>query len=308
MTQNMCLQDLRLTEQLLAFGVKNDVPLSEMTSFRIGGYASFVLEPKNYSELIRMVRFCHEKKVPVYLLGRGTNILAPDSGFSGVVIRFDKPTHPPAWKENCVRVCAGTSLTFLAKESVTRGYMGMERLCGIPGTVGGACAMNAGAYGSEIKQILSRVRVFQDDTDRWIDVKPDQLGYRKSPFSFPNCIVLEAEFCLSPDNGEAEQRLREAVKQRKEKQPLEFPSAGSVFKRPKGSYAGMLVEQCGWKGKSVGGATVSEKHAGFIINTGGATERDVLELITRIQQDVLEKTGYSLECEIRRMEGGECTF
>ena len=304
----MYKKDLQLTEKLLAFGAKSDVPLSDMTSFRIGGCASFVIEPKDYPEMTRMVRFCHENRIPVYLLGRGTNILAPDSGFSGVVIRFDKPIHSPVWEETHVRACAGTSMTQLARESVTRGLMGMERLCGIPGTEGGACAMNAGAYGSEIKQVLSRVRVLKDDTDQWIDVDPDQMGYRKSPFSFPNCIVLEAEFCLYPDDGEAERRLKEAVTRRKEKQPIEYPSAGSVFKRPKGSYAGMLIEQCGWKGKSVGGAKVSEKHAGFIINTGSATERDVLELITQIQQDVLEKTGFSLECEIRRMEDGECIF
>lgn len=304
----MCAKDLQLTEKLLAFGAKSDIPLSEMTSFHIGGCASFTIEPKDYPDMIRMVRFCRENRMPVYLLGRGTNILAPDSGFSGVVIRFDKPVHPPIWEKTRVRACAGTSLTQLARESVTRGLMGMERLCGIPGTVGGACAMNAGAYGSEIKQVLSQVRVLKDDTDQWIDVDPDQMGYRKSPFSFPDCIVLEAEFCLYPDDGEAERRLKEAVIRRKEKQPIEYPSAGSVFKRPTGSYAGMLIEQCGWKGKSVGGAKVSEKHAGFIINTGGATERDVLELITQIQQDVFEKTGFSLECEIRRMEDGKCIF
>lgn len=304
----MYTEDLQLTEKLLAFGAKSDVPLSEMTSFHIGGCANFAIEPKDYSDMIRVVRFCRENGIPVYLLGRGTNILAPDSGFTGVVIRFDKPVHPPVWKKTSVRACAGTSLTQLAKESVSRGLMGMECLCGIPGTVGGACAMNAGAYGSEIKQVLSRVRVLKDDTDQWIEVDPDQMEYRKSPFSFPDCIVLEAEFCLYPDDGDAEKRLKEAVIRRKEKQPIEYPSAGSVFKRPTGSYAGMLIEQCGWKGKSVGGAKVSEKHAGFIINTGGATERDVLELIMQIQQDVFEKTGFSLECEIRRMEDGKCIF
>lgn len=304
----MVATDLKLTAKILALGARRDVPLSELTSFRIGGCAAFVQEPDEYGNLIRMVRFCRDNGVPVYLLGKGTNILASDSGFSGVIIRFDRPVHPSEWHGNRVTACAGMSLTQLARESVARGYMGMERLCGIPGTVGGACAMNAGAYGAEISQILSRVHVYQNDTDRWVDVDPGQLGYRKSPFSFPECIVLEAEFALSPDDGGAEDRMRESVFQRKEKQPLEYPSAGSVFKRPKGSYAGMLIEQCGWKGKSVGGAMVSQKHAGFIINTGGATEQDVSALIDLIRKDVSEKTGFDLECEIRYLEDGTCIF
>lgn len=297
-----------LEEELLSLGARRNVLLSELTSFRIGGPALFVLEPREYADLIQTIRLCRNNGIPVYLLGKGTNILAADSGFSGVVIRFDRPLHPAQWDGSRVRACAGMSLTQLAKESVGHGYMGMERLCGIPGTVGGACAMNAGAYGAEVKQILSRIRVFQSDTDQWIDVFPEQMGYRKSPFCFPGSIVLEAEFTLFPDDGKTEERMREVASRRREKQPLEYPSAGSVFKRPKGSFAGMLIEQCGWKGQSVGGAAVSEKHAGFIINKGGATERDVSELIAGIQRDVLEKTGYSLECEIRRMGDGTCIF
>ena len=304
----MYVLNRQLTDELVSLGARRGVPLSELTSFRIGGSADFVQEPKDYGELIDMVRLCRARGIPMYLLGRGTNILAPDSGYRGVVIRFDRPLHLPQWSGSRVRACAGMSLTQLSRESVASGFMGMEKLCGIPGTVGGACAMNAGAYGAEIKQILSRVRIFQDDEDRWVDVNPDELGYRRSPFSFPDCVVLEAEFSLSPDDGGAEDRRREAMFQRKAKQPLEYPSAGSVFKRPKGSYAGMLIEQCGWKGRSVGGAMVSDKHAGFIINTGGATERDVIELIARIRGDVLEKTGFDLECEIKRMEDGTCTF
>ena len=184
--------------------------------------------------------------------------------------------------------------------------MGMERLSGIPGTVGGACAMNAGAYGAEIKQILSRVHVLENGTDRWIDVNPDEMGYRKSPFSFPQRIVLEAELRLLPDDGGAAARMQDCTARRREKQPIEYPSAGSVFKRPEGYFAGALIEQCGLKGRQIGGAQVSEKHAGFIINRGGATENDVSALIAEIQATVTAERGVRLECEIKRMGDGVC--
>ena len=295
-----------ISDQLIALGARQNVPFSELTSFRIGGNAAYVLEPVAYETISEAIACCKTASLPICLLGKGTNVLASDAGFSGLVIRFDRPLHPPVWNGTHVIACAGTSLTQLAKESVAKGCMGMEYLCGIPGTVGGACAMNAGAYGAEVKQILRRVRVLQSGADRWIPVDPDALGYRKSPFSFPDYIVLEAEFALSPDDGGAAERMKDATIRRREKQPLEYPSAGSVFKRPAGHFAGALIEQCGLKGKTIGGAQVSEKHAGFIINLGNATERDVTELIARIQETVRTETGVSLECEIKRMGEGAC--
>ncbi|MBR0081367.1 MAG: UDP-N-acetylmuramate dehydrogenase [Clostridia bacterium] len=293
-------------EQFRAYGAKENVPLSELTSFRIGGNAAFVWEVNDYRSLAAVLAIAEEGGVPVYLLGKGTNILASDAGYSGLVIRFDRPTHAPVFVGNTVRVCAGTSLTQLAKETVAQGFMGMERLSGIPGTVGGACAMNAGAYGAEIKQILSRVHVLENGTDRWIDVNPDEMGYRKSPFSFPQRIVLEAELRLLPDDGGAAARMQDCTARRREKQPIEYPSAGSVFKRPEGYFAGALIEQCGLKGRQIGGAQVSEKHAGFIINRGGATENDVSALIAEIQATVTAERGVRLECEIKRMGDGVC--
>ena len=293
---------------LLSYGVRQNVPLSERTSFRIGGNAAFVWNVTDYESLAKVLRIAADSELPVFLLGKGTNILASDDGFSGLVICFDRPTHPPVWHGNTVRVCAGTSLTQLSKETVSLGWMGMERLSGIPGSVGGACAMNAGAYGAEMKQILSRVRVLENGADRWINVDPDTLGYRKSPFSFPDRIVLEAEIVLQPDDGEAAARMADCTAKRKAKQPIEFPSAGSVFKRPAGYYAGALIEQCGLKGRQIGGAQVSEKHAGFIINRGGATEQDVVALVHAIQDTVRQQTGVSLECEIKRMGDGVCIF
>lgn len=299
---------LNISDRLLSLGAKRNVPLSELTSFKIGGVSAFVLEPLCYSDLADALALCASARFPVCLLGKGTNILAADSGFSGLVIRFSHPTHPPVWEGTCVTACAGMSLTQLVRESVDHGLAGMENLCGIPGTVGGACAMNAGAYGTEISQILTGVRILQNGMDTWVRVEPEQMGYRTSPFSYPGCIILEASFSLRADDGSAIERMREVTAKRKEKQPLELPSGGSVFKRPAGAYAGMLIEQCGLKGRRIGGAQVSEKHAGFIVNTGGATEKDVSELIAMIRQTVQERTGYSLECEIKRMGDNICIF
>ena len=296
----------RIKNELMELGAKENIPLSEMTSFRIGGNASYVIEADSYERVKMAAGLCQREDVPYYLLGKGTNILASDKGFSGVIIQFCHPVHMPLWTGNRAVVCAGTSLTSLAKESVMMGFSGMEGLCGIPGTVGGACAMNAGAFDAEMKQILRRVRVFRDGTDEWIDVGPDSLGYRRSEFAFPGSIVLEAEIELRPDDGLAKDRVAEYTRRRTLKQPLEYPSAGSAFKRPKGYYAGALIEQCGLKGMAVGGAQVSEKHAGFIINTGGATESDVSGLIRIVQDTVFRQTGVTLEPEIKRMGDFEC--
>ncbi len=293
-------------DRLIALGAVLDVPLSEHTSFKIGGNAALALDPTSERQIADALQLCEKRKIPVALFGRGTNLLVSDSGFSGLVILFRKPLFAPAWNGSCVTVSAGASLTQLAKESVAAGWMGMERLCGIPGTVGGACAMNAGAYGAEIKQILRRVRVYRKGKVEWLDVDPDQLGYRKSPFIFPDCVVLAAELELQPDDGGAAERMQDCMTRRRDKQPLEYPSAGSVFKRPEGYFAGALIEQCGLKGMTVGGAQVSQKHAGFIINIGGATERDVSELIVQIQETVRERTGVTLECEIKRIGDSVC--
>jgi UDP-N-acetylmuramate dehydrogenase len=177
----------------------------------------------------------------------------------------------------------------------------MDCLCGIPGTVGGACAMNAGAYGGEIKQILKRIRIYRNGRDEWVNVQDGDLGYRRSAFTFPGAIALEAEFELRPDDGTAAETMQSCMEKRRAKQPLELPSAGSTFKRPEGHFAGALIDQCGLKGYSVGGAQISPKHAGFVVNTGGATERDISALITHVQKVVKEQTGVILEPEIKRI-------
>lgn len=305
-TNHMYTLTDKIKKSLIELGAKENISLSEMTSFRIGGDAAYVLEVDSYEQIKQAVLLCETEQVPYFLMGKGTNILASDKGFSGLVIQFCHPLHEPIWNGYKAVVCAGTSLTSLAKESVALGFSGMEGLCGIPGSVGGACAMNAGAFDAEMKQILRRVRIFREGQDQWVNVRPDSLGYRKSEFSFPGCIVLEAEIELNSDDGSAKEKMLDYIKRRSLKQPLEYPSAGSTFKRPRGFYAGALIEQSGLKGTRVGGAQVSEKHAGFIINTGSATEHDVSLLIKKVQDTVFEKTGVLLEPEVKRMGDDEC--
>ena len=284
-----------------SFRFETNIPLAELTSFRVGGPARFVLRPQSYEEIRQAIEYAASVEMPVTLLGKGTNILAADSGFDGLVIRFDTPLHEPVFDGTKVIACCGTSLTQLSRETVKRGLSGMERLCGIPGTVGGACAMNAGAYGGEIKQILKRIRVLRNGRDEWIDVKDADLGYRRSTFTFPGTVALEAEFELAQDDGTATETMQSCMEKRRAKQPLELPSAGSTFKRPEGYFAGALIEQCGLKGYSVGGAQVSPKHAGFIVNTGGATENDITALIEHVRAVVKERTGVTLEPEVKRI-------
>ena len=283
------------------FGAEQNIPLSDLTSFHVGGAARLVLHPRSYEAIREAVAFAERNGIALALLGKGTNILASDNGFDGCVIRFDTPLHEPVYSGTRVIVCCGTSMTALARDTVRHGLMGMECLCGIPGTVGGACAMNAGAYGAEIKQILQRIRVLRDGKDEWIDVSEGDLGYRRSIFTFPHAIALEAEFALKPDDGTAYETMQRCMEKRREKQPLELPSAGSTFKRPEGYFAGALIDQCGLKGFTIGGAQVSEKHAGFIVNIGGATEADISALIKFVQNVVKERTGVTLEPEIKRI-------
>lgn len=289
----------KVLRALKGMNVKTQVPLAELTSFHIGGPAALVLRPKNADEITRAIQACSQFSLPYCVLGNGTNILAPDKGYKGLIIRIDTPVTAPLFVDTTVACHAGTPLSVLAREAVAYGLMGLESLSGIPGTVGGACAMNAGAYGAEIRHVVKSVRVIQNGHVLDITPKRGDFGNRTSRFAAPGAIVLAATFQLSPDDGEAKARMLDCTRQRKAKQPLSYPSAGSVFKRPKGRFAGSLIESCGLKGMSVGGAEVSQLHAGFIINRGGATEKDVLSLIALIQQRMLDATGVQLEREVR---------
>jgi UDP-N-acetylmuramate dehydrogenase len=258
-----------------------------------------VMRPRNAEDIRKTIQACSQFVTPYCILGNGSNVLAPDAGYPGVIIRIDTPLTTPLFVDTTVTCPAGTALSVLARESVNMRLMGLETLSGIPGTVGGAVAMNAGAYGAEIRHIIKSVRILKNGRVLDVETKKSDFGNRTSKYSAPDVVVLAATFQLEHDDGGARERMLETTRQRKEKQPLSLPSAGSVFKRPNGRFAGALIEGAGLKGFSVGGAQVSPLHAGFIVNNGNATERDVLELISIIQQRVFDESGVQLEREVK---------
>lgn len=293
---------------LLCLGAKENVLLSSLTTFHIGGPASFFIEADNADTIKAVYSICNESHFPLAVIGNGSNLICPDIGFDGLVLKVKKSNRLPIINANSFTAFAGDSLTQISNFIVKSGFSGFERLAGIPGSIGGAVSMNAGAYGSEIKDVLKRVHYICDGSDYWATVNPDEFGYRKSPFSWPSSVILEAVFTVATDNGQSVSVMDDCMRQRREKQPLEYPSAGSVFKRPAGYYAGKLIEDAGLKGFRIGGAEVSEKHAGFIINRGGATEKDVLTLIEYIQETVFSKFNVALEREVLRLGEIVCTF
>ena len=277
------------------------MPLSELVSFRVGGPAAFVLQPKEEGSLGRALDLCRAAQIPVILLGNGTNVLPSDEGFSGLILQLSGDGTAPLFEGEKVTVGAGCSLTALAKESVQRGLMGLERLCGIPGTVGGAVAMNAGAYGGEIKNVLQKVRCIDPATLETKEYEASSLdiSYRSTPFMKNKEIITGAVFSLSAgDPAEIRGKMNELMGRRKASQPLEYPSAGSTFKRPPNGYAAAMIDQSGLKGYRVGGAMVSEKHAGFVINRRNATFRNVMDVIEGVRNTVEQKFGTRLELEV----------
>ena len=297
-----------IARALTDLGAKQNVPLSELVSFRVGGPAAFVLQTGEEGALCRALDICRDEHIPVILLGNGTNVLPSDEGFSGLILQLSGDGSAPMFEGERVTAGAGYSLTALAKESVQRGLMGLERLCGIPGTLGGAVAMNAGAYGGEIRQALRRVRLYRDGAFVWEDARLDEMGYRRSPYAWPGTMVTAVELQLMPDDGTAAQTMADCMRKRREKQPLSLPSAGSTFKRPEGHFAGALIEGCGLKGCTVGGAQVSELHAGFVVNRGGATASDIEGLMRHVQDVVYRETGVRLEPVVKRLEDLICIF
>ena len=276
-------------------------PLSRHTTFQIGGPAAVFCQPETPAQLLRTLELCREHGVRSYLLGNGSNTLFSDAGFDGAVVCTVEMKRPVTVSGNVLRAAAGAPLGAVCRKAQQAGLAGLAFAFGIPGTVGGAVYMNAGAYGGELKQVLRRV-TFLDRALR-LDSLPVQelaLGYRTSRFETGGGVILEAEFSLAPgDPAAIEAEMQELMARRREKQPLELPSAGSTFKRPQGAFAGALIEQAGLRGFAVGGAAVSTKHCGFVVNTGGATCADVVALTEEVARIVYEKTGYRLEREIR---------
>ncbi|MBQ3139338.1 MAG: UDP-N-acetylmuramate dehydrogenase [Ruminococcus sp.] len=292
---------LELTEICGRLGCKfsTNCSLSEHTTFKIGGNCSFLIEINSANSAAELVKYLRANEIKYAILGKGSNIIASDSGYDGVILHFGKEFSNISVYNTKVYADAGASLAAVCRKAQENGLSGMENLYGIPGSVGGGLYMNAGAYGSEMKDVvISAEYIDEEGNISSISVRDMMLSYRHSLFSERNCIITSVVFELtSSDSEKINQDMAECMHKRITKQPLEYPSAGSTFKRPEGSYASLLIEQCGLKGMSVGGAEVSTKHSGFVINKGGATCKDVLELCRRVKEIVLEKTGYSLELE-----------
>lgn len=281
--------------------VKQQEPMSRHTTFRIGGPADFYLCPHSTNEVQEIVEICKEEKLPYFVLGNGSNLLVSDKGYRGVVIQLWKNFSDITVKDCCIQAKAGALLSKVAAEALEAGLTGMEFASGIPGTIGGAAFMNAGAYGGEMKDIIKSVKVL--DTQGEVRVLPKEelkMGYRTSIVKEKGYTVFSVELELTRGNQEEIRNTMEDLKERRtSKQPLEMPSAGSTFKRPEGYFAGKLIMDSGLRGFSVGGAQVSEKHCGFVVNKGGATAMDVLNLIREVQRRVKEQFGVDLETEVR---------
>lgn len=279
-----------------------DEPMAKHTSFRIGGPAKRMAFPKTREQLVVLMGFLQDAGVKPLLIGNGTNLLVADKGLDTVVIDTSAElSHIELTDEGEIAADAGVSLTKLALFAWKNGLTGLEFAHGIPGTLGGGVVMNAGAYGGELKDVLTEVTALFPDGVRTLRGEELALGYRRSFFTdHPEAVVLRAKLALHGGDQEAiKARMEELSAKRRASQPLEMPSAGSTFKRPEGYFAGTLIEQCGLKGKHVGGAEVSRKHAGFVVNAGGATCADVLALIKKVQDTVFTATGVTLEPEVK---------
>lgn len=300
MSQKDNLQLLRAMCPDAAFA--ENEPLSAHTSFRIGGPAALMAFPKNEDELAALLRAASQCGVRPRILGAGTNVLAPDEGLDGLVIcTKDCLLGLRALEGGRIEAMAGETLAHAAVFARGQSLTGLEFAHGIPGTVGGGVYMNAGAYGGEIAQVAEETTVLMaDGTRRVLRGAEQAFAYRTSAFERMECIIVKTVFALRPgDADEIGARMRELMEKRRTSQPLELPSAGSTFKRPAGAYAGALIEASGLKGRGVGGAEVSRKHAGFVVNRGGATARDVLETIKLVQETVYADSGFRLEPEVR---------
>ena len=306
----------QLKQQLRAEGIayRENEPLAAHCTFKIGGPADVFAQPETEEQLCRTIALCREYGVKYYLLGNGSNILFEDAGYHGVVIDttalkmgigiLENVCHPGAASGevyDAVAAGAGLKLSALCAAALKNGLTGLEFAYGIPGTVGGAVYMNAGAYGGEMKDVLTTVQYLTAEGEVKESAASElDLRYRHSIFEENGGCILSAQFALTPGEPEAiRAKMDELMAKRLDKQPLDKPSAGSTFKRPAGAFAAALIDQCGLRGYRHGGAAVSEKHCGFVVNLGGASCADVLALCEEVRTIVKEKTGYDLEKEIR---------
>lgn len=277
--------------------------MSEYTTFKTGGPAETLLLPDNEEQLKSVLKFCKSQGIKPFVLGKGSNLLVSDNGISGVTIHLGNGFDYANEENGNVRCGASMSMNRLCRFALSQSLSGLEFAFGIPGSVGGAVYMNAGAYGGEIKDVLVSCTYLTLDGEK-VTLTGDEmeLGYRTSVFGKTEGVIIEAEIKLEHgDRSEIQAKMEDFLNRRKSKQPLEYPSAGSTFKRPEGYFAGALIEGCNLKGFSVGGAQVSEKHAGFVINKENATSQDILDLIHEVQRIVLKEKGVTLETEVKML-------
>jgi UDP-N-acetylmuramate dehydrogenase len=275
--------------------------MSLHTTFRAGGVADCFIEPGSVEEIQKIVTACKQADIPWYVVGNGSNLLVSDKGYHGVILHLGNHFSDIAIKGTDISVLAGTALTLTARKAASEGLGGMAFAGGIPGSFGGAVVMNAGAYGGEMSQVLQKVTLLDEDGQvKTLPLEELGLGYRQSIFKGRKRIVLEGFLSLSESSKEEElAQIRELNQKRKEKQPLEYPSAGSTFKRPEGYFAGKLIEDCGLKGFSIGDAQVSEKHCGFVINRGHASASQLFSLFEEVKNRVYQQFGVEMELEVQ---------
>lgn len=294
----------QLSEKMQAMGIEweQNCPLSRHSSFRIGGAADLALFPNSSDQLCQALSLLRAREVPMLVIGNGSNVVFSDEGYRGAVV-FTGKCRNIKIENNIVYADVGVSLSALSSAARDEGLSGLEFAFGIPGTLGGAVYMNAGAYGGAMSDVCINSEYYDIQTSQLVRLTGSEQGfdYRTSVYQkHPERVILGATLKLQKGNREAiTEQMHTYIEKRKSSQPLELPNAGSTFKRPEGHFAGKLIEDCGLKGLTVGGAQVSTKHAGFIVNIGGATCEDVKRLIEQIKATVLQQTGVELECEIR---------
>lgn len=293
-----------LIQILGADNVWKDEPMKLHTTFRVGGPADWFVTPEEENQVCELVRLLKKENIPYYVMGNGSNLLVGDKGYRGVIIQmYKKMSQIRAMEDHVIYAQAGALLSKIAAEALNQEWTGLEFASGIPGTLGGAVMMNAGAYGGEMKHVIkSAMAVSPEGELKVLPIEQMELGYRTSVFAKNGDIVLSAQIQLQPGNVDEIRSYMEDLKERRTtKQPLEFPSAGSTFKRPEGYFAGQLIQETGLRGFQVGGAQVSEKHCGFVINKDNATAADIMALIEEVADRVEAKFGVRLEPEVKRI-------
>ena len=283
--------------------VQKEEPMQKHTTFRVGGPADYFVMPESREQVQKVVALCKEENIPYYIVGNGSNLLVSDQGYHGVIIQIGKKMSRIEVDGEQIRVQSGALLSAVANLALENDLTGFEFAAGIPGSFGGACVMNAGAYGGEMKDVLLSVTVLTPEGEFLAIPKEKlELGYRTSVIEKKHYMVLEAVIGLKEGDPKEIKILMDDLRQRRiDKQPLEYPSAGSTFKRPEGYFAGKLIQDAGLKGFQVGGAQVSEKHAGFVINKNHATASDIYELMCQVSAKVEEQFGVRLEPEVKRL-------